>query len=278
MEIDERVERIHFPETDMACVQLSKNKHGVRWMSTRADEPKVLPQAMRAMETDATIKDGLFGAVCGRQLLPMPVHMSPLYLMLSRADKEDAYRSRVVSSISSALWLFQMYFYFTHFFSVNEEDQARINKIDLEHNAHCSVLNAEFYDELGPLYREHPREMEPFVDCMKRFTYDYIHLLEHSILRIVDPSDAIPIEQVLTPAHVSVMGEQASLSDQVVTCNFFRMKGYGLNISLERGGNKNRIREWFPSGQRERFAPGEWMPRALLEDYYVFMDIYDALK
>lgn len=170
---------------------------------------------------------------------------------------------------------YELYFFYTHFYARDEEAHKHVNAVDLQYAAQCTAATDALYADLAVLYQEEPRALEPFCARLAAFTFHYIHLLEHAIWRIVDPTGSIPLARLLTPTHVALQNTEPLPSDCSLTANFFRVKEYGMNVALERSGNANMRRAWFPSAMQPVV---EWMPLPLTQEYYVALDVNNVLK
>jgi hypothetical protein len=116
-------------------------------------------------------------------------------------------------------------------------------------------------------------ELAAFVRLMTTYTYDYIHLLEYTLWRMAAASE-VPLACILTPALAGPQRPCTPEEQHVVTLSM-GIKTLANNEQLSRTGCAHMVRDWFPALKTHPLAPGEWMNRALLMDYYRYMDMDD---
>jgi hypothetical protein len=163
MDIEQKLEPLAFSTFDLSRMQVGTSGQTVRWIQYNDNEPIVYAKTMMALDSDEITANSLAGSVAVQDLLPMPVHHSPLLLMLSRCNHQDAYKQRFVSSLSSALQLRKILLYYTTIHvqlavqntasGVAESESERVDTIYREYARRLEMTIEQLHAFLYPLYR-----------------------------------------------------------------------------------------------------------------------------
>jgi hypothetical protein len=150
MDID-GLEPLEFPPTDTSRLAVGPSGQTVRWIENAANggkEPTIYARILAGYDSHKQMYEDTLALVSIQKIFPMAVHTSPLYLMLSRCNEQNAYRDLYISSFTAMKYLKQMlFYYFTTYATVAAESKKHANfvmrniDVGLWPNKFCAILS-----------------------------------------------------------------------------------------------------------------------------------------